>query len=164
MMKTSKALGLYIHIPFCVRKCRYCDFVSFPGCDPGVMDAYADRLCEETAMRGEQMKDRYTVDTIFVGGGTPSLLSPEQLKRVKDAVDRAFDCDSPEFTVECNPGTVDEEKLKAFRDLGVDRISLGVQSLSNPVLKKLGRIHNNETAIEAMRLCRRRTPNSAVPT
>ena len=145
---------MYIHIPFCVRKCRYCDFVSFPGCSQGVMGAYVDRLCEEIAMRGSLMKDEYCVDTVFIGGGTPSLLSAEQMKRIKDAIDKAFYCVDPEFTAECNPGTVDAEKLMAFKALGINRISLGVQSLSNPVLKKLGRIHDNKTAVEAMRFCR----------
>ena len=156
MTKTNKEkLGLYIHVPFCVKKCRYCDFVSFPGCGEETMEAYVQRLCEEILMRGEKMKDRYLVDTVFVGGGTPSLLKAEQIGRIWDTVRRAFDCSDTEFTVECNPGTIDEEKLKAMKALGANRVSLGVQSLSNPVLKKLGRIHNNEAAIEAMRLCRK---------
>ena len=154
MTKTSKSLGLYIHIPFCVRKCRYCDFVSFPGCSASAMDAYVDRLCVEIAMRGKEMGDCCRVDSIFVGGGTPSLLSSEQMARICGALRKFFFLDAPEFTAECNPGTIEVEKLRSFKELGVNRISLGVQSLSNPVLKKLGRIHNNETAVEAMRLCR----------
>ena len=164
-----KPLGLYLHIPFCVRKCNYCDFVSFPGKERDVKDSYVDRLCEEIAEKGEPLKERYHADTVFLGGGTPSLLSPAQLARILKAVNEHFTCgcefalqcgsglgkcDGLEVTLESNPGTFDAEKLRAFADLGVNRLSIGVQSLNDDVLKRLGRIHDSRTALEAMRAAR----------
>jgi oxygen-independent coproporphyrinogen-3 oxidase len=161
-----KPLGLYLHIPFCVRKCNYCDFVSFPGQGADRIDAYLDRLCGDIAAAGKTYGTRYHVDTVFIGGGTPSLLSPEQLGHVLKAVNGAFlcgcefaekcgagigKCDGLEITLESNPGTFDEEKLRAYLDLGVNRLSMGVQSLDDGVLKRLGRIHDSETAVKAMR-------------
>ena len=161
-----KPLGLYLHVPFCVRKCNYCDFVSFPGQSGQTVEAYVERLCEDIASAGRTYGDRYHVDTVFIGGGTPSLLTPEQLGKVLKAVDSAFlcgcefaekcgagleRCDGLEVTLESNPGTFDEEKLRRYIDLGVNRLSMGVQSLDDGVLKRLGRIHDSETARKAMR-------------
>ena len=164
-----KPLGLYLHIPFCVRKCNYCDFVSFPGQDAGVIEAYVDRLCEDIAEAGSRMQGRYHVDTVFIGGGTPSLLTPRQLGQILDAVDTHFlcgcdyaatcnaglnQCDGMEISMESNPGTFDEEKLKGFLDAGINRLSIGVQSLDDGILKRLGRIHDSETALKAMRVAK----------
>ncbi|MCR4805285.1 MAG: radical SAM family heme chaperone HemW [Clostridia bacterium] len=164
-----KPLGLYLHIPFCVRKCCYCDFTSFPGQAEDVIGHYVDRLCEDIAAAGEPLKDRYHVDTVFIGGGTPSLLSPRQLSRILRTVDEHFfcgcefaaqcgsglgRCDGMEVTLESNPGTFDAEKLRAFAELGVNRLSMGVQSLDDGVLRRLGRIHDAETALKAMRTAR----------
>lgn len=164
--KKHKSLGLYLHIPFCVRKCNYCDFVSFPGQDDAVKDAYVERLCEDIEAAGRTYGDRYLVDTIFIGGGTPSLLIPQQLRRILQAVDGSFlcgcefakecgaglgRCDGLEISMESNPGTFDAKKLRAFIDAGVNRLSIGVQSLDDGVLKHLGRIHDSETALNAMR-------------
>ena len=161
-----KPLGLYLHIPFCVRKCNYCDFVSFPGQSGDMVEAYVGRLCEDIAAAGETYADRYHVDTVFIGGGTPSLLTPQQLQRILQAVDDAFlvgcefaqncgaglkGCDGLEISMESNPGTFDAEKLRAFVDAGVNRLSIGVQSRDDGVLKRLGRIHDAETALKAMR-------------
>ena len=161
-----KPLGLYLHIPFCVRKCNYCDFVSFPEQSGDVIEAYVGRLCEDIAAAGETYGSRYHVDTVFIGGGTPSLLTPQQLQRILQAVDDAFlvgcefaqncgaglkGCDGLEISMESNPGTFDAEKLRAFIDAGVNRLSIGVQSLDDGVLRHLGRIHDAETALKAMR-------------
>ena len=161
-----KPLGLYLHIPFCVRKCNYCDFVSFPGQGQDVIETYLGRLCGDIAAAGGRYGKDYHVDSIFIGGGTPSLLSPEQIGRVLKAVDGAFlcgcefaekcgagieRCDGLEITMESNPGTFDGEKLRAYVELGVNRLSMGVQSLDDGVLKRLGRIHGQETALNAMR-------------
>lgn len=165
-----KSLGLYLHIPFCVRKCNYCDFVSFPGQTPDVIDAYLDRLCEDIEAAGNRIGKGYHIDTIFIGGGTPSLLSPEQLGRVLKTVNDAVlcgcefaaqcgaglgKCDGLEVTLESNPGTFDEEKLRAYIDLGINRLSMGVQSLDDGMLKRLGRIHDSETALKAMRAAKK---------
>ena len=161
-----KPLGLYLHIPFCVRKCNYCDFVSFPGQGTDIIDAYIGRLCEDIAAAGAKYGSRYHVDTIFVGGGTPTLLTPAQLEKVLQAVNKHFlcgcefaekcgsglgKCDGMEVTLESNPGTFDEERLRAYLPLGVNRLSIGVQSLDDGILKRLGRIHDSETALRAMR-------------
>ena len=133
--------GIYIHIPFCKQKCAYCDFVSFPDREQ-FTDAYLDALENEMAhCTGEK------ADTIFIGGGTPSILTPEQIKRLTKAIfdtfDIAKDC---EFTTEANPGTLDETKITAMLEGGINRISVGVQSFNDAELKKIGRIHNAETA------------------
>ncbi len=163
-------LGLYLHVPFCVRKCNYCDFVSFPGQSGDVINSYVKRLCEDIASAGEAYSGRYHIDTVFIGGGTPSLLTPEQLGTILKAVDSAFlcgcefakecgagleRCDGLEVTLESNPGTFDEEKLRRYIDLGVNRLSMGVQSLDDGVLKRLGRIHDSETALKAMRAAKK---------
>ncbi|MBR5641972.1 MAG: radical SAM family heme chaperone HemW [Firmicutes bacterium] len=161
-----KALGFYLHIPFCVRKCNYCDFVSFPGQGQDIIDSYVDRLCGDIGAAGKQYGKDYHVDTFFLGGGTPSLLTPAQLGRVLKAVNEAFlcgcefaaqcgaglgKCDGLEVTLESNPGTFDKDKLREYISLGINRLSMGVQSLDDGVLKRLGRIHDSEMALKAMR-------------
>lgn len=144
-------LGLYIHIPFCVRKCRYCGFLSF---ETGNHEDYVKRLVRELENYKNQYKT-YTVDTVFMGGGTPSILSSEQLKSIIDAVHSNFKLSSDaEFTIEANPGTVSLSKLKALRGAGVNRLSLGVQSFDDKVLKALGRIHTADEARESFALAR----------
>ena len=133
--------GLYIHIPFCKQKCKYCDFVSFP-CMEDTADKYVDALKREAEQyRGEK------IDTIFIGGGTPSILTPKQIEEVTkmcfDVFDAASDC---EFTTEANPGTIDDDKIKAMLNGGINRISVGVQSFNDDELKKIGRIHDAKTA------------------
>ena len=148
-------LGLYLHIPFCVRKCNYCDFVSFAGQGEDVREAYVRRLCEDIESAGARYGGRYLVDTVFIGGGTPSLLEPSQIARILDTLKGSFVCGLSEVTLESNPGTFDEERLRGFLDAGIDRLSMGVQSLDDGVLKRLGRIHDSQTALKAMRTARR---------
>lgn len=133
--------GLYIHIPFCRQKCRYCDFVSFTG-----MENMTERYIE--ALKNEAEKYRgQPVDTIFLGGGTPTVLTAEQLTAVTKICFDYFDVQSNyEFTVEANPGTLDDSKITAMLAGGVNRISVGVQSFNDGELQKIGRIHNAETA------------------
>ena len=149
--KKLKPLGIYLHIPFCVRKCNYCDFVSFPGQGEDTIEAYVRRLCEDIAIAGQRMGAEYVVDTVFVGGGTPSLLSPGQLVRMLNTIQKHFSCAWQEVTLESNPGTFDRQKLQDFRAAGMDRLSMGAQSLDDGVLKRLGRIHDSEAALSAMR-------------
>lgn len=152
-MTTNKTGGIYIHIPFCLRKCNYCSFLSFPA---GEMQSwvgrYVDCLIREIKMRGHGEK----ADTVYFGGGTPSLLSAEQISRILGAVHDTFDIDSAaEITLEANPATIDPEKLGAFRSLGINRLSMGVQSTDDEVLKYLGRAHTAARARKDVQDARR---------
>ena len=146
-------LSLYIHIPFCVRKCHYCDFLSAP-CNEEIRREYVETLCTEIAQRAKRFKDR-KVDTIFFGGGTPSLLSAELFGKIMTVLRQEFQIFSEaEISVEVNPGTVDREKLEAYQKLGVNRLSIGLQSADNEELKTLGRIHTWETFEKTWNLVR----------
>lgn len=151
----KKALGIYVHIPFCIRKCAYCDFLSAPA-GPEIQNAYTDRLLEEIRQSGEALNG-YEVRTVFFGGGTPSILKAKRLVRILEGLraEAAFSEDA-EITVEANPGTVDEEKLLCYREAGVNRLSLGLQSADNGELLRLGRIHTWEQFLESYE-CARRT-------
>ncbi|HHW15039.1 MAG TPA: radical SAM protein, partial [Firmicutes bacterium] len=133
---------LYIHVPFCTRKCAYCDFVSYPlaaAGGPPAAERYLDALAREAEWYATRLAS-VPFDTVYVGGGTPSLLSAAQLRRLL-AVAAAFGPWTPgaEVTVEANPGTVDAEKLAAWREAGVNRLSLGVQSFDTELLRRVGR-------------------------
>ena len=131
---------LYIHIPFCVRKCLYCDFLSFAA-DDKTKEKYIEALCTELMFIGKE-RCQTSLSSVFIGGGTPSVLPAELIVRVMECVKENFTLDSDaEVTIECNPGTVDEEKLKAYFGCGINRISFGLQSVHDEELKKLGRIH-----------------------
>ena len=133
-----KAKGLYIHVPFCLSKCAYCDFCSFTHFDEGLIDSYVDALIRE--ILEYKREERISVDTVFIGGGTPSILTPLQLEKITVAINHTFDLSGlSEFTVEVNPRTADKEKLSAYRSLGVNRISIGLQSIHENELKILGR-------------------------
>ena len=151
-MMTTDACGLYVHIPFCVRKCSYCDFCSFALSTVDFRDRYIDRLCEEI----RSYKSRgISLDTVFFGGGTPSLLTPDEFCRIVDAIRESFRLLlGHEFTVEVNPKTVDREKLECFIGCGVNRLSIGLQSIHENELKKLGRIHNYQDFLNSYNLAR----------
>ena len=143
-MKKNKPLGLYIHLPFCRRKCLYCDFCSFADQDKATMDTYVARLCDELRERAS-LAAHHTVDTLYFGGGTPTLLSPSQFAALLDTVRACYALsDDAEITVECNPATADEDKLRALRSLGINRLSIGAQSAIDAELQALGRIHTFE--------------------
>ena len=140
-MMATKPIGIYVHVPFCVRKCNYCDFCSVPICSKPV-DQYVDNLVAEIK---SYAGNKISADTVFFGGGTPSILSPQNFQRITEALYESFDLSGlSEFTVECNPKTVDLEKFKTYKDLGVNRISIGMQSIHQNELKMLGRIHTFE--------------------
>lgn len=143
---TTKPIGIYVHIPYCVRKCNYCDFCSRGIGKGAVPDTYIERLVSEIeAYSGEGC----AANTLYFGGGTPSLLSPLQLERVVNTLGRIFTFDnSTEFTFEANPGTLDEMKLRDFHTLGVNRLSLGLQSTHRRELSALGRIHTYEDFLD----------------
>ena len=140
-------LGLYVHVPFCVRKCRYCDFPSAPPADDGQIDAYLDALAREAAERRAAL--HRPLHSIFIGGGTPTLLSAGQLTRLWDEVIAPFPrLPDAEITLEANPGTLTAGKLAALAALPITRVSLGAQSLHADELRRLGRIHTPD-AVEA---------------
>jgi oxygen-independent coproporphyrinogen III oxidase len=150
----TKGLGLYIHIPFCVRKCAYCDFLSAPGTEAMKKD-YVEALIREIDSYQGRISE-YTVQTLFIGGGTPSCMPEADIVRIMAAVRRVFHIeeDRLEATIEINPGTVNEEKLISYQKAGINRISFGLQSTDNSELKRLGRIHLYEEFLQNYKLAR----------
>ena len=149
-------LGIYVHIPYCLKKCRYCDFVSFPirSCplDP---DSYAYRVCKEIEDTDEDTKKRYIIDSIYFGGGTPTCIGTDLLGRMLLTIKNNFRVsDDAEISIEANPETVTVKKAENLKFLGFDRISMGVQSLDDKVLQNLGRVHDSAKAIEAYHILR----------
>lgn len=152
----KKELELYIHIPFCIKKCAYCDFLSSPQ-NKQVIDKYVEALLQEIQAHKSsyQYNANYYVSTIFLGGGTPSILGATQIKHIFKALHEAFHISSEaEITIEANPGTVTKEKLEAYKQVGINRISFGLQSANNDELKMLGRIHTYEEFLESYELAR----------
>lgn len=148
-----KPIGLYIHIPFCLRKCNYCDFPSVAG-RLELLPSYLSALENELVLQSHRWTDR-RVETIFIGGGTPSILLPGDYRSLMDTVRRVFQVsDSAEISLEANPGTVTAEKAYAMRDAGINRISMGVQAVQDPLLLAMGRIHRKADAEEAIILFR----------
>ena len=148
-----KNLELYIHIPFCFKKCAYCDFLSF-SCDEKTQLEYADALIREIEFYGPQMQE-YLVSTIFVGGGTPTWLDEDKMVEILDALYTYFNVSQyAEVTMECNPGTVTVAKLEKYRRAGVNRLSIGLQSADDEELQILGRIHNFEKFVKTYELAR----------
>lgn len=139
--------GIYIHIPFCVKKCRYCDFVSFAGIKD--TSAYIAALISEMRIFAPLMKGRH-FETVYIGGGTPSLLPPGIISRVLSEAESLFDiAENAEISIECNPESVTNEKLNEYRHAGINRLSIGLQSADNEVLKAIGRVHTAEKFFEA---------------
>lgn len=148
-MMTTNNLGLYLHIPFCIRKCKYCDFLSFACDDRKIYSQYAAALMAEIRIRGQRFPFR-DVDSIYIGGGTPSLLSAWDMGAILDCIRENFHVtDRAEITVEANPATLTDEKLDRYLRKGVNRLSIGVQSFDNSILQTLGRIHNKNDAFYA---------------
>lgn len=134
-------IGLYIHIPYCKRKCLYCSFYSCVG--ESVDETLFLRLLSEI---DEYKKDNITLDTVFIGGGTPSLLSEDQIERLFSKIKSTFSLSSPEISVELNPDSATESKLKLLRKVGVNRVSFGVQSFIDSELTAIGRLHDSAKA------------------
>ena len=169
---------LYIHIPFCVRKCAYCDFLSAPASED-VRERYVQALCREIRESGESLRDgkmkeralhgvirasgenepslaKRTVSTLFFGGGTPSILEVGQIERIMKACRETFlFAENAEISLEANPGTLTMDKLEGYRRAGINRLSLGLQSVHENELRLLGRIHSYEDFLESYRLARK---------
>ena len=141
----EKELGIYIHIPFCKQKCYYCDFVSFSNKE-GYIEKYV-----ETVKREIDSYDlsKYNITTIYIGGGTPSRIPSEKIQEILEKIKQKISKNQTrwediEITIELNPGTVDEEKIKKYKEIGINRLSIGLQSTNNKLLKEIGRIHTFE--------------------
>lgn len=134
-----KGISLYIHIPFCKQKCLYCDFSSYAGKE-NLMNEYIDALNKEILQKAE----KYSISSIFIGGGTPSYLKDSNLQRLLSTLNKLNLEENLEFTVECNPGTLNKKNLDIMKKYNVNRISMGLQSTKNSILKEIGRIHNYE--------------------
>ena len=149
----SQSGAIYVHVPFCGQKCRYCDLVSFGGISEGLQERYASALCQEIALVSGRLAWR--PKTIFIGGGTPTVLALDQLERILAALAQHFVTeDLVEYTVEANPGTLTAEKLALLRQYGVNRLSMGVQSARQAELELLGRTHTFRQAQEGVELAR----------
>lgn len=152
----GKELELYIHIPFCVRKCAYCDFLSGTE-NKEKIEKYVNALVGEIESYGsvDTLSLFGTVTSVFLGGGTPTVLEENQIERILNAVKQSFEIDrDAEITIEANPGTVTKAKLKVYRRVGINRISFGLQSVVNEELRMLGRIHTFEEFLESYKLAR----------
>ena len=145
-LNNKRNVGIYIHVPFCLSKCHYCDFCSAQRVDDEKKENYVARACEEIEIRAEKIGasgDVPIADTVYFGGGTPTLLTGEQLERLSWAVKRNFGiAEGAEITAEANPKTADREKLLGMRRAGINRLSIGMQSTHDGELRALGRIHN----------------------
>lgn len=150
----EKRMQLYIHIPFCVKKCQYCDFLSFPA-DENTQSEYVEALLREISYYGAKCRE-YLVTTIYIGGGTPSWLREAAIEKIMAAVHQGFHLDkAAEISIECNPGTVTDHKFAIYRKAGINRISMGLQSASEQELKILGRIHTYGQFLKTYELARK---------
>ncbi len=146
-------MELYIHIPFCIRKCAYCDFLSAPA-DQETIARYMERLQEQLALQAALFQHTQ-IDTVFMGGGTPTILHPEQLEKLLAAIRKNYAlAENVEFTVEANPGTVTPGKARALAEGGVNRVSFGLQSACEQELRLLGRIHTYDDFLRSYELVR----------
>lgn len=145
-----KKLGVYIHVPFCKKKCNYCDFYSVKWNDEWETK-YTEAVIDEIKSYKEMLGHKYIVDTVYFGGGTPTIIKPSNLKSILDSISIVADIDTEaEISMEANPNTLTDENLKQYRETGINRLSIGIQSLNDEILKKIGRIHNSKEALEAI--------------
>lgn len=150
---SDNKIGLYIHIPFCVKKCLYCDFASY-ACGDDIKSKYIDVLCKEITAAAS--KNKYLADTLYIGGGTPSILDIRYLDCIMNSVYTNFAFDkNPEITIEMNPGTANYEKIKEWNRLGINRISIGLQSADDEELHNLGRIYRYNEFVNAYKHVRK---------
>lgn len=150
-MKEKNAISIYIHIPFCESKCIYCAFTSFCASKED-KERYVEFLLKEI----EKRKVKNPIQSIYIGGGTPSVLTTRQIEKILNCVKVNYKIlDNAEVTIEVNPNSIDEEKLKDYKNMGINRLSVGVQSLNNNSLKKIGRLHSKKQALHALKLARK---------
>nr|WP_300095808.1 radical SAM family heme chaperone HemW [Sedimentibacter sp.] len=150
-----KKLGLYIHVPFCKKKCNYCDFYSVKW-DDDWENKYSEAVLDEIKDYKEMLENKYKVDTIYFGGGTPTIINPANLKRILDIIRTLTDVDeNAEISMEANPNTLTDENLRQYKEIGINRLSIGIQSLNDEILQKIGRVHNSKEALDAINRARK---------
>ncbi|MCM1438233.1 MAG: radical SAM family heme chaperone HemW [Roseburia sp.] len=143
--------GIYVHIPFCIQKCRYCDFASFPD-KIGFAESYMACVYREAAMRSNQLKN-YTFDTLYIGGGTPSVIDESYIAMLVTAVKKYYNlAKNAEITIEMNPGTVNADKISLYKKCGINRFSVGLQTAVDEQLEELGRCHNLKQFLNCAKL------------
>ena len=152
----KKELGIYIHIPFCKRKCYYCDFISFV--DTNFIEKYVECVINE--LKAYDLST-YNVTTIYIGGGTPSYINAEYIEKIIDVIHKKLienknetKFEDMEITIEVNPGTVNEEKMKKYSSCGINRLSIGLQTTNDDLLKEIGRIHTYDEFLHTYDLAR----------
>lgn len=148
-------LGIYIHIPFCIQKCIYCDFVSYPN-KLNLQSDYIEKLIKEIDEEKE-LFDKYNVTTIYIGGGTPSAIESKNIVRILEKIKQVIkieDLRNIETTIEINPGTITKQKLLDYKQAGINRISIGLQSTNDKILKNIGRIHSYQDFLDSYQLIR----------
>ena len=146
-----KELGIYIHIPFCKKKCNYCDFISH--CDKNdLIEEYIEKLKEE--IESNLNSKEYDITTIYIGGGTPSFIDSKYIAEILNSIKEKCNLENTEITIELNPGTVTEEKLLDYKKAGINRLSIGLQETNNELLKEIGRIHTYEEFLDTYNLAR----------
>jgi len=152
----DNTISIYVHIPFCIKKCPYCDFNSVATADiPD--DVYINALNRELFfhIKERPVLSKKTLETIYIGGGTPSLISPHNIKRLLSSIKQSFAESNPEeITIEINPGTITKNSLTAFRDAGINRLSIGIQSFNDKTLKTLGRVHSADNSLKCYEYAR----------
>ena len=146
----NKEIGIYVHIPFCKRKCDYCDFISYSNKDSKIQE-YIEAVKKEI----ELQKIKSEITTIYVGGGTPSYIESKYIKEIIEEIKKKNVSNDAEITIEINPGTVTLEKLRDYKECGINRLSIGLQTTQNNLLKQIGRIHDFEQFVETYKMARK---------
>ena len=149
-MITKNKIGIYVHIPFCKKKCDYCDFISYCGKNDFI-EKYVDSVKKEI----EHVKIKSEITTIYIGGGTPSYIDSKFIVQILEKIKEKNVAQDAEITIEVNPGTVTQEKLQDYIDCGINRISIGLQTTNDELLKQIGRIHNYEQFLETYKLAKK---------
>lgn len=142
-------LGIYVHIPFCIKKCDYCDFISYSNCFD-MQERYVEKLLEEIEENKDLLKNNF-ISTIYIGGGTPSAIKPELINEILDKIYLTAEIEEKnevEITIEVNPGTTTKNNLQMYKNCGINRLSIGLQSTDDDILKEIGRIHNYEQFLD----------------
>ena len=154
--KIMKEIGLYIHIPFCKKKCYYCDFISYSQTE-NIYKKYVDALLKNIEYYSKKINIKnYKVNTIYIGGGTPSIINSSEIVDIIKYIKEKFDVlEGAEITIEVNPGTVDEKKILDYKSVGINRLSIGCQAVQDSLLKMLGRIHNFDEFINTYKKARK---------
>lgn len=145
-----KKLGIYVHVPFCRKKCSYCDFYSVRW-DDELEHKYVEAVIDEIEEYKKALGCGFKVDTLYFGGGTPTIINPSNIKKITDSVGKFSEIeDDAEISMEANPNTLTDENLKEYKKAGINRLSIGIQSLNDDILKRIGRLHNSREALDAI--------------